>query len=54
MAPKTIDYLSLDVEGHETAVLRGLSRAARVLSIERPTPEALHPYNAMQAPSPRA
>ena len=40
-APAIIDYLSLDVEGHETKVLRGLcSHSVRVLTIERPDREA--------------
>jgi len=35
-APRTIDYMSLDCEGHETIVLRGLERQVRALTIERP------------------
>jgi hypothetical protein len=41
-APSTVDYLSLDVEGFETAALRGLGTdfAVRVLSVERPDSDA--------------
>lgn len=55
-APRIIDYLSLDVEGHETSVLQGLDEPAdvtrgsgptaprpytlRAVTIERPTAEA--------------